>query len=230
MLPELLAQVPPDEKVSSVSADGTDGADDTKACHEAIAHRGAQATIPLRKNAQVWKSQTPGAMVRNEAVLACKRLGWRIWKSLCNPSMYKPPIFGAADLSSPALRTCSMSFFEIALECNRDEWVTRMRRMGSCPCQQMGRSIARFHSNPSGKCLLPLAKPAVLGRSAALQRLSIAGLWTAHCALHPIPKRHLCNSKKTLNLETAVGCTRQCRDRCARQGARTQRAPARKDE
>jgi hypothetical protein len=123
-----------------------------------------------------------------------------------------------------------MSFFEIALECNRDEWVTRMRRMGSCPCQQMGRSIARFHSNPSGKCLLPLAKPAVLGRSAALQRLSIAGLWTAHCALHPIPKRHLCNSKKTLNLETAVGCTRQCRDRCARQGARTQRAPARKDE
>ena len=82
-------------------------------------------------------------------------------------------------------------FLKIALECNRDEWVARMRRMGSCPCQQLGRPIARFHSNPSGKCLF--------GRSAALQRLSIAGLWTAHCALHPIPKRHLCNSKKTLN-------------------------------
>ena len=39
-------------------------------------------------------------------------------------------------------------FLAIALECNRDEWVARMRRMGSCPCQQLGRPIARFHSNP----------------------------------------------------------------------------------
>jgi hypothetical protein len=28
----------------------------------------------------VWKSQATGAQVRNEAVLACKRLVWRIWK------------------------------------------------------------------------------------------------------------------------------------------------------
>ncbi len=53
-----------------------------------------------------------------------------------------------------------------ALECNRDEWMPRMRRMGSCPCKQPGRPIARFHSNPSGKCLA--------GRSAALRRLPIA--------------------------------------------------------
>lgn len=78
MLPELLGQIPPDEPIASVS---TDGAYDTKACHAAIMERGAQAIIPPRKNAQVWKSQTPGALVRNEAVLACKRLGWwRIWK------------------------------------------------------------------------------------------------------------------------------------------------------
>lgn len=77
MLPGLLGQIPPGEPIASVS---TDGAYDTKACHAAIMERGAQAIIPPRKNAQVWKSQTPGAMVRNEAVLACKRLGWRIWK------------------------------------------------------------------------------------------------------------------------------------------------------
>ena len=45
--PMLLAQIPPGEKVASVSADG---AYDTKTCHEAIAHRGAQAIIPPRKN------------------------------------------------------------------------------------------------------------------------------------------------------------------------------------
>ena len=38
----------------------------------------------------------------------------------------------------------------IALERNRDEWMLRMRRMGSCPCKQPERSIARFRSNPSG--------------------------------------------------------------------------------
>jgi len=82
-------------------------------------------------------------------------------------------------------------FFEIALECNRDEWMLRMRRMGSCPCKQPERPIARFHSNPAGKCLA--------GRSAALRRLLIAVLSTAHRALHPIPARDLCDSKKTLN-------------------------------
>ncbi len=38
MLPELLAQIPPDEVLASVS---TDGAYDTKACHAAIVQRGA---------------------------------------------------------------------------------------------------------------------------------------------------------------------------------------------
>jgi hypothetical protein len=37
MLPELLAQIPPDEALASASADG---ACDTKACHAAIAQRG----------------------------------------------------------------------------------------------------------------------------------------------------------------------------------------------
>ena len=77
MLPELMAQIPAAEPVASVSADG---AYDTRACHEAIAQRGAAAIIPPRKNAQLWKSQSAGAKVRNEAVLACKRLGRRIWK------------------------------------------------------------------------------------------------------------------------------------------------------
>ncbi len=83
------------------------------------------------------------------------------------------------------------AFSGIALECNRDEWMLRMRRMGSCPCKQPGRPIARFHSNPSGKCLA--------GRSAALRRLWIAELSTAHRALHPIPERDLCDPENASN-------------------------------
>ena len=49
-------------------------------------------------------------------------------------------------------------FLEIALECNRDEWMLRLRSMGSCPCKQPGRPIARFHSNPVGKGLVRLQK------------------------------------------------------------------------
>jgi hypothetical protein len=35
-------------------------------------------------------------------------------------------------------------FSGIALECNRDEWMLRMRRMGSCPCKQPGRQSSEF--------------------------------------------------------------------------------------
>jgi hypothetical protein len=58
MLPELLAQTPPDEALASVSADG---AYDTSACHAAIAHRGAQAGTPPRKNGKPWKVTFVGA-------------------------------------------------------------------------------------------------------------------------------------------------------------------------
>lgn len=59
---------------------GGDGAYDTKGCHAAIAQRGAQAVIPLRKNAKPWKEMWVGAGGRNEALRACQRLGRGIWK------------------------------------------------------------------------------------------------------------------------------------------------------
>jgi hypothetical protein len=77
MLPGLLAQIAPDEPLASVRSDG---AYDTKACHAAIAQRGAQAVIPPRKNGKPWKATLEGAAVRNEALRACQRLGWGVWK------------------------------------------------------------------------------------------------------------------------------------------------------
>jgi len=77
MLPELLDQIPPDQEIASVTADG---AFDTRKCHDAIAARGAAAIIPPRRNAKPWKPDTAGAIARNEALLASKRFGRTIWR------------------------------------------------------------------------------------------------------------------------------------------------------
>ena len=76
-LPDLLAQIPLDEKIRSV---GGDGAYDTKKCHAAIAERDADAVIPVRRNGRPWKEDGPGSAARNETLRAIKRLGRTIWK------------------------------------------------------------------------------------------------------------------------------------------------------
>jgi hypothetical protein len=77
VLPDLLDQIPADEQIGSVTADG---ANDTRKCHEAIAARGAAAVIPPRKNAKAWKPTSHGAVARNEALRASKYLGRAIWR------------------------------------------------------------------------------------------------------------------------------------------------------
>ena len=49
ILPDLLNQLPPEQELGSVTADG---AYDTRKCHDAIAARDAHAVIPPRKNAR----------------------------------------------------------------------------------------------------------------------------------------------------------------------------------
>jgi hypothetical protein len=89
MLPELLNQIPADQEIASVTADG---AYDTRKCHDAIAERGAHAVIPPRKNAKPWKTETAGALAivlepmadngapRNEALRASKHLARALWR------------------------------------------------------------------------------------------------------------------------------------------------------
>jgi len=77
VLPALLDQIPVDEKIASVSGDD---AYDTKDCHEAIALRAAQAIIPTRTNAKLWKANRCGADARNEILHTTRRLGRAIWK------------------------------------------------------------------------------------------------------------------------------------------------------
>lgn len=77
MLPELLDQIPPDQKIGRVTADG---AYDTRKCHEAIAARGAAAVLPPRKTAKPWKPTNPDAVARHETLRASKYLGRAIWR------------------------------------------------------------------------------------------------------------------------------------------------------
>ena len=77
MLPELLKQIPPDQEIGSVTADG---AYDTRKCHDAVAARGAAAIIPPRKNARPWREDTAGAIARNKALRTSRRLGRTIWR------------------------------------------------------------------------------------------------------------------------------------------------------
>ena len=79
MLPDLLSQIPPDQELGSVTADG---AYDTRKCHNAIAARNAHAVIPPRKNAKMWKPDTAGAKARNQAVRSSKYLGRALWRNL----------------------------------------------------------------------------------------------------------------------------------------------------
>ncbi len=78
MLSELLAQIPAEEPIGLVTADG---AYDTRPCHAAIAARRASAVIPTRRNGRLWKETTPGAQARNDILRATRELGRAIWRN-----------------------------------------------------------------------------------------------------------------------------------------------------
>ncbi len=52
ILPHLLRQLPPDERIGTVTGNG---AFDTRRCHTAILERGGTAVIPNRKNGGRWR-------------------------------------------------------------------------------------------------------------------------------------------------------------------------------
>jgi hypothetical protein len=79
VLPNLLAQVPSDQAIGTVTADG---AYDTRTCHTAIAGRGGTAVIPIRKNGRPWKDDCPAARARNENLRATRYFGRALWKRL----------------------------------------------------------------------------------------------------------------------------------------------------
>ena len=76
-LAQLLDQIPFDQTIGSVTADG---AYDTRARYGAITTRGTHAVITQRKNAKPWTPTSAGAVTNNEAVNASRYLGRTLWR------------------------------------------------------------------------------------------------------------------------------------------------------
>lgn len=79
VLPALLAQIPADQLIGTVTGDG---AYDTRKCHSAIAERGATAIIPIRRNGRRWKEDCSAARARNDILRASQHFGRAFWKRL----------------------------------------------------------------------------------------------------------------------------------------------------
>jgi hypothetical protein len=77
IMPELLRQIPEDEQICTVTADG---AYDTRRCHTAIIDRQATPIIPIRKNGRPWKEDCTAAICRNETPRATRHYGRAFWK------------------------------------------------------------------------------------------------------------------------------------------------------
>ena len=77
VLPDLLDQIPEDEEIATVTADG---AYDTRRCQSAIIARGATPIIPIRKNGRPWKEDCTAARARNETLRATRHYGRAFWK------------------------------------------------------------------------------------------------------------------------------------------------------
>lgn len=77
VLPDLLGQIPGDEQIATVTADG---AYDTRRCHKALIARDTVPIIPIRKNGRLWKDDCPAARARNETLRATRYYGRAFWK------------------------------------------------------------------------------------------------------------------------------------------------------
>lgn len=72
VLPDLLDQIPGDEDIGTVTADGAYG---TRRCHGAIIAIGGTAIIPIRRNGRTWEEGRPAAKARNETLRGMRHDG-----------------------------------------------------------------------------------------------------------------------------------------------------------
>jgi len=127
VLPDLLDQIPEDQEIGSVTADG---AYDIWKCHDAIADRGAHAVSPPRRNAKPWKLIPAGAMARNEALRAASYLGRALWRrgsgyhrrSRVETKMHCVKLLGQRLMARDFDRQVTEIQLRIIRHCRSDRW------------------------------------------------------------------------------------------------------------
>ena len=87
VLPDLLAQVPADQSMGTVTANG---AYDTRKCHAAIVDGSAKIIVSIRRTGRAWKEDDPVVRARNETLWVTKRFGWAFWKRWTGDLRPKP--------------------------------------------------------------------------------------------------------------------------------------------
>jgi len=111
VLPDLLGQLPAEEPLAAVAADG---AYDTQACHEALLHRRARALMPPRAGAAAWPPLTAGRThPRTTMVEHIRQHGRKAWKihsgyhrrSLAETAMFRLKILFSARLRNHRFET-----------------------------------------------------------------------------------------------------------------------------
>lgn len=73
----LLGQIPEEEEIGTVTADG---AYDIRRCHKAIIARDANPIIPIRRNGRLWKEDCPVARGHNDILRATRYYGRVFWE------------------------------------------------------------------------------------------------------------------------------------------------------
>src|SRR5690606_4766865 len=120
LLPDLLAQIPEDEGIETVTADG---ACETRRCLDAILARDAEPIIPVRRNGRMWTPDCPTAIWRNETLRATQRPGpvlWNKWsgyhvRSRIEAQMNRFKLFGDRIVSRDADRQVAEIHIRISI-------------------------------------------------------------------------------------------------------------------
>jgi hypothetical protein len=126
MLPEPPGQIPPEQEIACVTADG---AFDTRKCHDAIAARGAAAIIPPRRNARPGKPDTAGA-IAHRILRASKRVGRTVrrrWsgsprRSRAETRMQRVKLLGQCLSARESDRQVAEFHVRVIRHCRSDQW------------------------------------------------------------------------------------------------------------
>lgn len=118
VLPHLLDQIPPDERIGTVTGDG---AFDARSCHTTILERGDIAVIPIRKNGRRWKEDCRFRLRPGRDHVCANRQGVRDTLFLVLPP-YPTPSLSEKMIGAGRSSFCAGIWMDRASSAARKNW------------------------------------------------------------------------------------------------------------